>query len=688
MFHIEMTNGKPTVVKGYDPASVTNAYYVESWKTNGASYIQINSNPNFSSYDQAYYSGYIEGVLTANLLSWWLVNNSVLCTGSGCDSPSAEETTFALANLTWIKGQVKANPNDTWFYQCGLIFDQIQGLTDGYMSTSPKDPINTGNPPLTITSEQMYLNTLEASDMDDMACIACDPSSSCFTDGCTYIYSPDPTPVKSSPKIKNGNPLRIKKKKRHPPILTRCSVVVKLLDDYSDLYVGHGTWDDYNAMIKLFRNYNFPFQMNAKDRTIIPCPASTFSGYPGVMVSGDDFYITGQGLVLISSEIGPAPNPQIYVGKGYATDNVRMSSLRLIIGLRLSRNIPELASLMYIQDSGTGNNDWLIVDYKKFIPGQPLPKDTVWYFGSYPQMIKTYDVTSVINDQKYLGLYNIPYDQDLYTYGGWPGSNATDAIQQGIDDGPSGGPPLWTAQQIDDLYSYANNPRALIVATNQSAVKTLDDFKNLVRYNDYTTGCDASDPACLASGPGGANPWNAMLSRGDLAPSNTIEFPADLEVNCFGGIDTKVTNSALVKAMLYWVIMGPVNNTNITPFSFSKADQTVCSLDNYPISQVVDSWDFPWVETAWPVPVPVLPKIKSSVSSKAVYIGLGVAFVVGLCAYFLVKRYMRRGQSVSSVPSGGHIRELIRIGIVVFVVCISVIFLFSLIKIVTRNVRA
>jgi hypothetical protein len=626
IFHIQLNKGKPSVVKGYLASSVANADYKESWKENGASYIHIVTNPNFSPEDQAYYAGYIEGFLTSYLLSWWLTNNSVLCSGSGCDNPDPKETTFALNNLDWCQQQVKDNQDDTWWYQCGLVFRQMQGLTDGYMASNPTDPTDKKKK-LSVTWEQMYLNTLAAADMDDMACIACSDDSTCF-ENCSYVYAPNPNNLhdQNNPKKRK----KLTKKQHHPPILSHCSAVVKLTKDKSDLFVGHGTWDDLNTMIKLFRCYNFPFRLNKNSSALVPAPIVTFSGYPGVLVSGDDFYITSQGLALISSEIGPAPNPDIYVNKGYTPTNIRMSALRIIVGLRICTDIPSLANILYIQDSGTGNNDWLVVDYKKFTPGSSLPPNTVWYFGSYPKMIKTYDVTDTINKQGYLGLYNIPMDSDLYNFGGWPGSNATDAIKQGEKSGD------WTKQSVLDLYSYDKNPRALIVQAKHDSVATLDDFKELVRYNDYTADCTS----CFAAGPGGANPWNAMLSRGDLVDPNT-NYPADLAYgNCFGGIDTKVVNSSLVKSLNYWVIMGPVHNDNLPVFKFSD-NPDVCSTTDYPISKVVDKWDFPWVKTVWAVPSPppyVPTKTTTSKTGKViVFSSLSLLAIISLVVIYLKK---------------------------------------------------
>lgn len=47
------------------------------------------------------------------------------------------------------------------------------------------------------------------------------------------------------------------------------------------------SWTGYSGMLRTFKNYNNPFRA-----TSTKAAGSTFSGYPGVLVSGDDYYIT------------------------------------------------------------------------------------------------------------------------------------------------------------------------------------------------------------------------------------------------------------------------------------------------------------------------------------------------------------------------------------------------------------
>ena len=42
-----------------------------------------------------------------------------------------------------------------------------------------------------------------------------------------------------------------------------CSALIKLLPDHSELYVAHDTWGDYNAMLRIFKRYQFNFAISS-----------------------------------------------------------------------------------------------------------------------------------------------------------------------------------------------------------------------------------------------------------------------------------------------------------------------------------------------------------------------------------------------------------------------------------------
>lgn len=38
---------------------------------------------------------------------------------------------------------------------------------------------------------------------------------------------------------------------------SRCSALIKVLPDFSDVYVGHTTWADYSELLRIWKTYSF-----------------------------------------------------------------------------------------------------------------------------------------------------------------------------------------------------------------------------------------------------------------------------------------------------------------------------------------------------------------------------------------------------------------------------------------------
>lgn len=149
-----------------------------------------------------------------------------------------------------------------------------------------------------------------------------------------------------------------------------------------------------------------PLRTSAHTKTTVPGHMISFSGYPGVITSGDDFYITSSGLVALETTIGNS-NASLWqqvTPKGqvcYRISYERMSSvqilylycivqttkilhtckcslliwtlffqlfetMRSLIALRLANNGHSWCEYFSEYNSGTYNNQWMIVDLNKF----------------------------------------------------------------------------------------------------------------------------------------------------------------------------------------------------------------------------------------------------------------------------------------------------------------------------------
>lgn len=91
--------------------------------------------------------------------------------------------------------------------------------------------------------------------------------------------------------------------RRH--MIGSCSALVKVLPDTSDIYTSHVTWNGYESMIRLLKKYNLEVHRTAADDSpVISGHSMSFSSYPGLLYSGDDFTVISSGLVSMETTIG------------------------------------------------------------------------------------------------------------------------------------------------------------------------------------------------------------------------------------------------------------------------------------------------------------------------------------------------------------------------------------------------
>lgn len=88
-------------------------------------------------------------------------------------------------------------------------------------------------------------------------------------------------------------------------MVASCSALVKVLPDASDIYTSHVTWNAYQAMIRILKKYNFEVHRTAaEDSPLVTGHSMSFSSYPGLLYSGDDFTVISSGLVTMETTIG------------------------------------------------------------------------------------------------------------------------------------------------------------------------------------------------------------------------------------------------------------------------------------------------------------------------------------------------------------------------------------------------
>jgi hypothetical protein len=194
---------------------------------------------------------------------------------------------------------------------------------------------------------------------------------------------------------------------------------------------------------------------------IVPAVLSSFSGYPGCLFSGDDYYQLSSGLIVQETTIGVYNNT---VYKMEIKPDTTPEWIRNIVANRLSSNGQQWGDIFTRHNSGTYNNQFMILDYKLFHPGMAtLAPGTFWFVEQMPGFTESADLTKLLMRDTYFGAYNIAFFPTIMEKSG-----GNDMIKK---YGP------W--------YSYQNTARAQIFRRDHVKVTNMDGMKKIMRYNDF-----------------------------------------------------------------------------------------------------------------------------------------------------------------------------------------------------------
>ena len=360
---------------------VATAYYENTLQSKGFDLLAISTNSKFSDEIQAEAAGYLEGVLTKDI-----IYNHYLNLKDYFDYNVEEQVkSFFETQESYLYNEYSKNKSDPVIYGAYLMRKQYQGIKDGYNSVAEIDKKLTN-----FQFDIMSSNT----DIDDLIE--------------KFNF------VKKDYKKMNYSQFEQNFIER-----THCSALFKIKNDFSDVYFGHNTWSPYNQLARIFKEYNFNFNSPFfSSKTII------FSSYPATLSSFDDFYITSNGLIIIET------TNVFYDNNLYdeITPNGLLSWERAMTSCRLSKNAKEWAEYFSMYSTGTYNNQYMILDKNKInLKNKTISNDAFYIVEQLPGFMKINNVTDVFKFG-YWSSYNTPFDKDII---------AKSKIQETIQDDPT-----------------------------------------------------------------------------------------------------------------------------------------------------------------------------------------------------------------------------------------------------------
>lgn len=309
----------------------------------------------------------------------------------------------------------------------------------------------------------------------------------------------------------------------------RCSALVKVTADGSDVWFGHDTWDTYaTAAPRIFKHVALPVWQATQT---LAAHRDSFSSSPGFVASVDDYYVLGgTSRLTVLETSNNVYNASVYAQ--YLTPQSNMCWVRTMAANLLATDGETWAAAFAQYASGTYNNQWLLLDANHFAATAPAAKaplppaaadendkkhegpspqgpastsngllslnaGLLWVVEEAPGLLHSADMTATLAADGYWASYNVAFFADVRA-------------------------------RLAEPSSYADCPRANLFREMQGNVTGLASMQALMGWNDY-----AHDPLS------GGNPDDAIMARGDLlAPRGWAG----------GGIDSKCSSLRTARA--------------------------------------------------------------------------------------------------------------------------------------------
>lgn len=471
----------------------------------GWSTLNVETIADYDDMVQAHAAGYVEAYLTQQRIYYHAYNYFVNYTMNEALRQYVNE------NRDWMEKQIKDNQNDEVWYQVGLMLEQEDALQAGYAAFHKE-------------GQELNPDTIKY-----------------------MMYFGDYSDL-----------VEVLNHREQPA--DHCSALIKVLEDFSDIYIAQESWYRFNTMTRIWKVYDFPYHKSAADKEIVPGRRISMASYPTYLYSFDDFYMLSQGLVVQETTIGNS-NTSLY---NQIQSNQLSVWMRTMLANRLSTNGENWGEYYGKYNNGLYCNQYMVLNMNLFTPGEKELKDgLLWVTEQIPGYNDVRDLTYILRNQSYYPSYNSAMYPEIRVL-----SNATGM------------------EKVDDYYTYDKNPRAKIFKRDQGNIKDLPSMRRMMRYNDFKNDefskCNCT-PAYTAS--------FAISMRGDLNDPNGIYPVAGWGLRNHAGLDVKLTSYTLYKRdMSANIISGPTYDQQ-PAFVFSKSP-----FSDLPHLGLPDEWKFPWYE--------------------------------------------------------------------------------------------
>ncbi|XP_008835888.1 phospholipase B-like 1 [Nannospalax galili] len=302
-----------------------------------------------------------------------------------------------------------------------------------------------------------------------------------------------------------------------------CSALIKVLPEFENILFGHSSWYTYAAMLRIYKHWDF----NIKDEQTRSSRLS-FSSYPGFLESLDDFYILSSGLVLLQTTNNVYNQTLLKL----VVPEALLAWQRVRVANMMATGGKEWAEIFSRYNSGTYNNQYMVLDLKKVNLKKSLDKGTLYIVEQIPTYVEYTEQTNILR-KGYWPSYNVPFHEKIYTWSGYP----------------------LLVEKLGLDYSYDLAPRAKIFRRDHGNVTDMASMKHIMRYNNYQV-----DPYTHG------DPCSTICCREDLNSANPSPG---------GCYDTKVSDVYLAYQYMSYAISGPTVQNGLPAFHWNRFNKTL-----------------------------------------------------------------------------------------------------------------
>jgi len=495
------------VVSGEAESWIVVANLTDTLKETGWQHLDIRTNEGRSDEEQAEGAGIAEGYLTRNLIYSYYKEfiHKDLCS---VDQKFCEYTVRNMKeNQAWIMEQEQADQANTEYWKMvRLFYLQLSGLKTGWLMRTRSDNLAV-LPDFDIDWFTHFINF--------------------YPDIGDYITNYKKTRTKTPRNIRSAAP--------------SCSVLIKRLQD-GDILVGHATWHEYRAMsYRMIKRYNLNYHMG---RNTVPGHTISMTSYAGNIFSLDDFYTISSGLATLETTLF-VYNKALY--EQNSPTGQLWEPVRVMVANRLANTGKQWVELFSKHNSGTYNNQWMVVDYERARQGSQT--GVLWVVEQIPGSLVSRDMTQHLTTTSYWASYNRAFFLETF-------------LQTGGQE---------MARLYGDWFSHDKNPRAREFQSHQHTVVDQETMMELLRSNNYQTSPHSTPAGC--SGP---IPSAAIAARADLQTANTSctweREDYMVGTRAYGAIDAKVVSSSSAEILGFSAVAGPTTDKqSLPPFSWSSS---------------------------------------------------------------------------------------------------------------------